>query len=61
MGFQGDGEMNLRVHKAANPQFRVTLQAEHVKLNGVDEGMKQRPLRQFLIENNDIEKGQRSQ
>ncbi len=42
--------MKFRVHEAANVEVGVTLQAEHLKLNGVDEGMKQSSLRQLLAE-----------
>src|SRR5208283_3146772 len=57
MGVEGNGERC--VPGAADEEFGAVVQAEHLKLNRMDECMKQGSLRQFLIENDDIDEGYR--
>lgn len=59
MGFERHAEMGFGLHEASHEQFGVALQAEQLKLHGVHECVEQRPLAERLIEDQDINEGQR--
>src|SRR5579862_3887089 len=59
MSFQRHREMKLRIDKAADEKFGVTLQAQNLKLHGMHESVKQATLADFLVEDNYVQKRQR--
>ena len=50
--------MELGIHKAAHEAVALAFESQDFKLNSMDQPVKQEPLRDFLLEDHDIEKSQ---
>src|SRR5579863_4343668 len=59
MHFERHREVSAAADKAPHPEFRVFLESENANLDRVDERMKKRAFVEFLIEYDDVKKGQR--
>src|ERR1700733_7692128 len=58
MGLERHGEMKLGIYKASNEKLGIAVESQDFELDGMHESVKQAPLRDFLVENNDVEKSQ---
>ena len=57
--FERHGEMKFRIGEAAHEEVDVTIEAQHLELHSMDESVKQRALRDAIVEDDDVEEGQR--
>src|ERR1035438_5725449 len=58
MGLERHGEMKLGIYKASNEKLGIAVESQDFELDGMHESVKQTPLCDFLVENNDVEKSQ---
>ena len=59
MDFERDGEVGSGFDEAVNPEFDVTLQAEHLNLGGMHESVEQGAFGDALVKHEDVEKRER--
>ena len=58
MALERHGEMKLGIYKASNEKLGIAVESQDFELDGMHESVKQAPLGDFLVENNDVEKRQ---